>query len=1270
MKTSNRSRKKKHKVKKAGNQSQQAYQLYQANKFEEAEQKARQGLIDNQNDDLCYAILGFISQHRNKLDNAETFLRKAISLNSGNLSYHYNLALVLKLLGNLEESLSCQLQALAIDASNLSVLNEIGLLHMNLGDKLEAEKYYLHALSLNKNDITTNTNLASHFEKSDQLDEAIHYCEQAIKLDPNQAEAYYTMGLSLIGANFIEKGIECLYSSIHKTDKNKQEKHQSILMPLLYLDKYSYEDIFTEYRNWANNYFDDVETIPLTPIRNPSKLLRIGFISSDFKTHSVSYFLQGIFSQHNKQQFSFYIYSGVDIEDHMTQKLKKDCEHWRNINSVEENTILRQIIEDEIDILIDLSGHSKGNYLPLFAKKPAPIQMTYLGYPFSTGMKTIDYRITDELSDPTGKTENLHTESLLRIDPSFLCYTPVNDEVVIAHEPPYDKNGFISFGSFNNLKKISPLTLKLWANILHEVPNSILILKGSKQAPDLLKQHLIAEFQSHGISLERLRILDRNENTEHHLENYNNVDICLDSFPYNGTTTTLEAIWMGVPVLTLCGSGHSSRVGNSLLTNLSLHDLVADSEQSYVEKAKLLANNIEKIREYRNNLRNILMTSPLTDAVSFTKKFEQCLRGVWESYCNNTKTKNSFSSSDPIQKARAFGEKAFVFHRSEDLDNAEIYANKALSINPNDAVCLNLLGTINHQRGDNKEAVPFFEEAIKIQPNYAQYHYNLGLVKKILYDYETSLISFKNAEVVDPNNTNILNEIASLLIILDRKTQAKVYLDKALSLNNNDLTTLINLSNFYFYSALFGECIAISEQVIKINPEASEPYFNLGKSLLLTNFIPEGINYIRESIRLSGENSVAKYQSILMHMLYSDNYSYHEIAEEHRHFSSMLAKSYHPSVIQKSNRKGPLKIGFISSDFRDHVIPYFLLPIFENHEQKKYEFYCYANSTTQDEISEQLKLFVKHWRIIDERQEEQIIEQIKQDQIDILFDLSGHSSGNFINIFAAKPAPIQISYLGYPFTTGLTTIDYRITDNYADPINTLENLYTERLVRLPNTFLCYQPKKEYAINRVIPAERNNYVTFGSFNNFSKITKTSIAMWSEILKQVDNSKLFLKNTRHIDPLLKDHIVANFKSNGINRDQLIIDDPEVDRDYHMARYNQVDIALDTYPYNGTTTTFEALWMGVPVITLCGEGHPSRVGNSILNNMQLQGLIASTMQNYIDIAVNLANDVEGISNFRNELRPKFLSSPLADTNKFCRNFESIIDQIWQNQTKDSSA
>ncbi|HEY9843927.1 MAG TPA: hypothetical protein V6D23_25880 [Candidatus Obscuribacterales bacterium] len=363
------------------------------------------------------------------------------------------------------------------------------------------------------------------------------------------------------------------------------------------------------------------------------KVLKIGYVSPIFRHHAAAFFIEPLLMAHDRQNYDVFCYSDVKTPDAMTRRLQSLAGNWRETHGLEHRALAELIHRDQIDILVDLAGHTAHNRLVVFALKPAPVQVTFRDYPNTTGLSTIDYRLTDAWADPPGLTERFHTEELVRLPLGFSCYLPPESPAVA--DLPALSSGYVTFGSFNNLCKLSPATLDLWAGVLRAVPGSRLLLKSLALADAPTCQNFKARFAAQGIAAERLLLQGHSPTFREHLDSYRQVDIALDPFPYNGTTTTCEALWMGLPVVTLAGSTHVARVGVSLLMSLGLKDWIANTQEEYIALARHLAADPAALKQIRAGMRACLRASTLCDAERFTRSVEAAYRTMWQRWCLN-----------------------------------------------------------------------------------------------------------------------------------------------------------------------------------------------------------------------------------------------------------------------------------------------------------------------------------------------------------------------------------------------------------------------------------------------------------------------------------------------------------------------------------------------------------------------------------------------------------------------------------------------------------
>jgi len=535
-----------------------------------------------------------------------------------------------------------------------------------------------------------------------------------------------------------------------------------------------------------------------------------------------------------------------------------------------------------------------------------------------------------------------------------------------------------------------------------------------------------------------------------------------------------------------------------------------------------------------------------------------------------------------------------------------------------------------YQSGDLKQSKFFCEKILKLQPHNAEVLYFLGIIEAQLKNYDLSINYIQSSLAINPAN-------AEAYLALGASFQHKGNIDDA---------------------------IAYYQKTVHMNPNSAEAFDALGYAFQIKGNPVESETYYRHSVKINPDNYVSC-QNILFLMLYNYRYSTENIFSEHLQFADHFEKPLLSHITSYTNDKTlqrRLRICYISPDFRKHPVAYFIEPVLAAHNRKQFEVFCYSLVLTEDDVTKRLQEHTDHWRNIHGISDENAAELIRKDGIDILIDLAGHTSNNRILLFARKPAPVQISWIGYLATTGLSTMDYKIVDSYTNPPGITEQFYTEKLLRLPESLWCYMPDKDSPEVAQLPALRAGYITFGSFNNFMKISYETVSVWSTILQSVPDSRLLLKTLFFYDTTICQNIVDMFAHRGIAAERIVLL-PWETSPKHLESYNLIDIGLDTFPFNGGATTCEAMWMGVPVITLAGTAYHSRIGASLLSNIGLPELVAKTYAEYIKIAVQQAGDIENLRALRERMREMMAHSPLTDSKRFIDNLENAYRQIWQN-------
>jgi protein O-GlcNAc transferase len=526
-------------------------------------------------------------------DAAQHF-QEALGIVPGEVKALNGLGVALQQLGRFEEAASCYREAVRIDPRYQDARINLALLLKDHGRPCDAERELAEALRLEPDSVRISYNLANMLHLQGRSLEAVAAYRETLRLDPEHLDA-----------------------------------QQNLLFALHYSPQFTDRQIYAEHLAAAAKKAFRPGAVPLasTPAYPSGRRIRIGYLSPDFRSHAVARFIEPILTHHDRSRFEIFCYANLAQPDQTTKRLQGAAEHWRDISRESDEKAARMIAEDGIDILIDLAGHTSGNRLPLFARRPAPLQVTWLGYPDTTGLPQMDYRITDPLADPPGRTDRFHSERLIRLPRAFCCYLPPPDSPAVGPLPLFSA-GRVTFGSFNNLAKVTPEVIALWGRVLHAVAGSRLLLKCRPLADPQVCARIMAGFRSAGVDPERIELHGGDASAAAHLAQYQRVDIALDTFPYNGTTTSCEALWMGVPVVTLAGTRHAARTGVSILTNCGLADLVAQSCEQYVSIACELAENAGLLREFRYGLRERMQVSPLMDGAGITRELEAALVSI------------------------------------------------------------------------------------------------------------------------------------------------------------------------------------------------------------------------------------------------------------------------------------------------------------------------------------------------------------------------------------------------------------------------------------------------------------------------------------------------------------------------------------------------------------------------------------------------------------------------------------------------------------------
>ena len=632
-----------------------------------------------------------------------------------------------------------------------------------------------------------------------------------------------------------------------------------------------------------------------------------------------------------------------------------------------------------------------------------------------------------------------------------------------------------------------------------------------------------------------------------------------------------------------------------------------------------------------------------------------------------------------------------LYIQNTKLNEAKEFLKRAEKINSDNPDLLNNLGYLFILIKEYKTAINYFEKIIKINPNFEKAFLNLGILYNNQNKFQEAIEQFKKTISINPKNTDAYNKIGDILILLNKYNLAISYYKKSLEIKPNDEKILCKLGIALVFNETknYQEAILCFEKAIKINPNYVDAYNSLGHIYHVTiGNIEKSIIFLQKAIQINpkyfkayynlgnlyreiGEcenaknfynkalninpNFIKSFSNLLICTCYSHkNKNYLEIAKKFENFLTKFEKK--KFINFKISNKKSLKVGFLSADFRNHPVGYFLLDVIKNLKNKNIKLYAYSDHSTVDETTKILKKGFNNWLNVSKINDLDIINLIRNDKIDILVDLAGHT-GNRLNVFKNRCSPKQITWCGWLASTGVKEIDYIIGDPYATPAND-QYKFVEKIYPLNKIWCCLSTSNlipEIKINK----NNNNYITFGSFNRVSKINDKVISIWSKILKQIPKSKLVLKFNSYDKQYIRSNILKKFKVYGINDERIILEGKSP-RLKSLEYYNKIDIVLDTFPYNGGTTSFEAAYMGVPIITMENNSFMFRCGESINKNLNMGNWIAKDDEDYIFKALKFSENKIYLANLKSELRNIALKSPLFNSENFSKGFYKMLLDI----------
>ncbi|MFH2210225.1 MAG: tetratricopeptide repeat protein [Pseudomonadota bacterium] len=562
------------------------------------------------------------------------------------------------------------------------------------------------------------------------------------------------------------------------------------------------------------------------------------------------------------------------------------------------------------------------------------------------------------------------------------------------------------------------------------------------------------------------------------------------------------------------------------------------------------------------------------------------------------------------------------------LEDAVRHYRTAIRLKPDYAQAYNNLGLALARQGDRAGAMVCYRKAIRSLGTYPDPHYNLGLALSEVDDLSGAITSYREAIRMRPG-----------------------YAD-----------AWYNLGNAYSLTQRPGEAESAYREAIRIRPDNPKIHTNLGSVLLKQGRLDEAVASFRAALRLDPVD-VLNHSNLILAASYAspDPAAMYAECEQWDRIHGAPLRSGIESYANVADPERRLRIAYVSADFRHHAAAYWIEPLLAGHGHENFEICCYSNSAIVDEVTERIRAYADTWVECATLDDAALAARIRSDRVDILVDLSGHTDGNRMLVFARQPAPVQVSWFGFPVSTGLKSIQYRFTDAIMDPEGENDQFYAEKLIRLPRFYASFRPEANTPEPGDGPVTRNTYVTFASLNNLAKITPAMMESWAEILRAIPDARLLFQSAGLEGEELCDRIRKFFAERGVSEQRLILRGWS-GLDQFLALGKEADISLDPFPFNGGVTTCHALWMGLPVVTLSGQSAASRVGKSILSGIGLTDLVAESPMQYVDTAVALARDHDRLAKLRATLRDRMSAGGLLDGAGLAREVETAYRHMWR--------
>jgi protein O-GlcNAc transferase len=1243
----------------------------------------------------AFYYLGILLREQGKLNEAMSCFQRLSELNPNHGDALIYMGLVLQESGRSDAAMDAYQKAAAINPNSAEAYNNIGNIFKDQGQSDKAIFYYQSALNANPDFAEAYGSMGTVLQEQGRFDEAISFYQQAIERKPNLAEAYSGIGSVLQEQGKFSQAVSyyqkaaaqkansaysslvlmlkhiCAWDELAVAEQHLDELTQTALKKEIRVPESPFVSLirnddpainFAVAKSAANEIAAKISgnrqpatnithhasriTHHASRITHPPSPITIAYLSNDFRNHPVAHLTLSLFRLHNRDQFKIVCYSyGEDDGSPYRKKIRQDCDQFVELRHLNHTEAAARIREDQADILVDLTGYTRGSRPAICALGPAPVQVTYLGFSGTSGADFFDYLITDKIVTPEDHA-CFYSEKLVYMPH---CYM-ITDHAQPIAKTAWKKSDFglpndaFVFCSFNQAYKIDASIFDIWIKILHEVPKSVLWLMGGNEAAE---DNLKKEAQAKGLSSNRLIFAEKLPTKAEHLARVALADLGLDPRIYNGHATTVDALWAGIPVVAIQGNHFPSRTSSSLLTAAGMPELITHNWAEYKALAVKLATHPEEFHAIREKLEKKRFTEPLFDTPRFVRNLEKAYQEMWRIFQAGEKPRR-IEVQEAVSSPHITGKQqpaasnqqpatSITNHASRITHHASRITNHASRITHHASIFYRM-GVNLKAQGRFDEAISCFQSAMRFKPDMPEAHVYIGNMVRAQGKLDEALSAYQKAIQIRPDYAIAYNNMGNILKDMGRTDEAISSYQNALrfkpdlgSACNNLLFQLQQTCDWKAFGEIAARMDEITRRALDKRLKTDEdPFVNL------TRHADPRLNL---EVAKSHSRALSK-NALNLKNSYQINFSYKE---------------------RKQRCGSKITVAYLSNDFHNHATAHLMFSLFGLHNRDEFNIFCYSyGPDDESDYRRRIQQDCEKFSDISKLNDADAAKRIYEDRADILVDLKGYTWGNRFGIAALRPAPVQICYLGFPGTTGTDFFDYIITDAVVTP-EYHAIYYTEKFIYMPH---CYQVNDyQQRISETL-WKRSDFglpekgFVFCSFTRAYKIEPVMFDVWMKILRQIPESVLWLLpgNNR-----AEDHLKLEAETRGVNPERLVFA-AVMPKAEHLARHRLADLVLDTRIYNGHTTTSDALWAGLPVITLQGSHFASRVSSSILRAVGLSELITHDLAAYETLAVHLANHPNELQRIREKLAKNRLTEPLFDTPGFARDLEAAYKAVWK--------